>query len=225
MSAALGLTACSREPKTPDGLSESAGIDAAGIDADISDAPEFQLVEKVAAPGCRSTLYHPLKMKGESDAADFSRWTATDLEGNEVTQDVLQNSRITLVNVWATFCGGHTEDLEILQSLYDSYDRADLNIIGIPANVQTREGDINADEVEYIQYLLDLTGAEYLQLLPSDDLIQIKLKDLKTLPESFLLDGSGNVIGDSWTRSRTKEELRQIIDAALTEFPENQETQ
>lgn len=230
--AVLLLGACAPQQATPLGgePSSSAAIEDAysaseeqpvpkeeteqGADA-LAGARELQPAVGKIVPGCRNTLAYPLKMHGESAATDFTHWTAQGLDGSEVTQDILKESRLTLVNVWATFCGGHIEDLELLQKLYEEYSREDLNVVGILASAQRPDGSVNEDEIGYVEYLLDMTGAKYPQLLPSDDLIQIRLKDLGIIPQSFLLDSEGNQVGDAWTGSRTEEELRRMIDAAL----------
>lgn len=212
---ALTLGACTGKPDAAPGsaVTEAAPEKAAPEVPDMEQAQPLAVGKVI--PGCRSTLVTPLKMQGTSDAADFSRWSATDLDGNAVNQDLLKESRLTLVNVWATFCGGHVEDLEALQELYTGYPRADLNVVGIVASAQFPDGSINDDEIGYVKYLLEMTGADYPQLLPSDDLIQIRLKDLGIIPESFLLDSQGNLVGEAWIGSRTADELREMIDAAL----------
>lgn len=214
---ALTLGACAAKPDpgsapesaVTEAVSERAAPEAAGLE----EVQSFEVGKVV--PGCRSTLVTPLKMQGTSTAADFSRWTATDLDGNAVSQELLKDSKLTLVNVWATFCGGHVEDLQAQREIYAAYPRADLNVVGIVASAQFPDGTINGDEIGYVKYLLEMTGADYPQLLPSDDLIQIRLKDLGTIPESFLLDSQGNLVGEAWIGSRTADELREVIDAAL----------
>ena len=106
------------------------------------------------------------------------------------------------------------------QQLYTEYDRADLNIIGIAASAQAEDGSISEGEVEIIRQIQEMTGAEFLQLLPSDDLIAIKLKDLGTVPESFLLDSAGNVVGGSLYGGRTAEEFRRMVDDGLRTLSE-----
>ena len=177
-------------------------------------AQELTTSEK-AIPGCRVDLPYPLQMTGKSLATDFSRWSATDLDGNLVTEEVLAGSKLTLVGVWSSYCSSCVADLEAMQQLYETYPRDQLNVIGIVASSQNRDGTINEGEVEITRQLQEITGAQFLQLLPSDDLIQIKLKDLDRLPESFLLDSDGNLVGDSQVGQRSVEEFRELIDAAL----------
>lgn len=159
-------------------------------------------------------------MSGESLATDFTHWAAKDLDGNVVTEEVLADSRLTLVSVWSTFCDSCVADMAALQQLYTEYDRADLNIIGIAASAQAEDGSISEGEVEIIQQIQEMTGAEFLQLLPSDDLIAIKLKDLGTVPESFLLDSAGNAVGGSLYGGRTAEEFRRMVDDGLRTLSE-----
>lgn len=133
---------------------------------------------------------------------------------------MLAGSRLTLVSVWSTFCDSCVADMAALQQLYTEYDRADLNIIGIAASAQAEDGSISEGEVEIIRQIQEMTGAEFLQLLPSDDLIAIKLKDLGTVPESFLLDSAGNVVGGSLYGGRTAEEFRRMADDGLRALSE-----
>ena len=163
-------------------------------------------------PGCRVDLPYPLKSSGKSDATDFSQWTAQEIDGSTVTQEILKESPLTLVVVWGTYCGTSIEDLQILQEIYEEYSREQLNVIGIMASVQKEDGSINEDEVGYIRYLLEETGAEFPQLFPSDDLIAIYLKNLTVVPEWFFLDTQGNFVGESSTGQLAVEELKVRIE-------------
>ena len=43
---------------------------------------------------------------GEGETVGIlSQFTASDLDGNEVTQSLFEGHPVTMVNVWATFCG------------------------------------------------------------------------------------------------------------------------
>ena len=211
------------EPSGPVRSAEQAEVASAPRETSSEDPalqpPGGELPVK-AIPGCRADLPYPLKMSGESLATDFTHWAAKDLDGNVVTEEVLAGSRLTLVSVWSAFCDSCVADMAALQQLYTEYDRADLNIIGIAASAQAEDGSISEGEVEIIRQIQEMTGAEFLQLLPSDDLIAIKLKDLGTVPESFLLDSAGNVVGGSLYGGRTAEEFRRMVDDGLRTLSE-----
>lgn len=166
-------------------------------------------------PGCRSTLYYPLKMLGTSTAVDFTRWTAQDLDGGEVTQDVLKDSKLTLVTAWSSGCSSCVADLTALQEVYESYPRDVLNVIGIASNVKDADGKINEGQVEISRQIVEMTGAQFTQILPSDDLIQIKLKDVENYPVSFLLDSGGNVVSEDVVGEQSPEAFKALVDGAL----------
>lgn len=204
---------------SPAAASETAPLDGEAPEAEIppeeAPGPLGGELPVKAIPGCRADLPYPLKMSGESLATDFGHWAAKDLDGGVVTEKVLADSRLTLVSVWSTFCDSCVSDMAALQQVYAEYDRADLNVIGIAASAQAEDGSISEGEVEIIRQIQEMTGAEFLQLLPSDDLIAIKLKDLGTVPESFLLDSAGNVVGEPLYGGRTAEEFRRMVDDGL----------
>lgn len=175
-------------------------------------------------PGCRSTLPYPLKMSGTSTAVSFADWDAADIDGNPVDETLLASSRLTLVSAWSSYCGTCAEDLKTLQALYEQYSRQDLNVVGIVASAQDSNGDISEHEIAIVRELTEMAGAEFIQLLPSDDLIQIRLQYLKMLPETFLLDSQGNPVGEAWYGPLDLQELQETIDSTLS-APADEKTQ
>ena len=169
----------------------------------------------VPNPGCTNNLPYPLQMSGESTATDFTRWEATDLDGATVTQEILKGSRLTVVSAWSSWCGTCIRDLKALQKIYEAYSREDLNVIGIVASGQDREGKISQEEIAIVRQLQERTGAEFLQLMPSDDLIAIKLKDLGQVPEFFLLDAQGKSVGESLLGGQSVSQLTDWIESAF----------
>ncbi|MEA5011468.1 MAG: TlpA disulfide reductase family protein [Angelakisella sp.] len=179
----------------------------------ISEVPSSTVLN----PGCRNDLGYPMLMEEGSTATDFTAWQAEDIDGNQYNHDILKQSKVTVVAVWSSFCGSCVSDLTALQQLYEEYDRKDVNIVGIVASAKEADGSISQSEVNIVRQLQELTGAAFVQLLPSDDLIAIKLKDVDLVPETFFLDSHGNLLGESVYGGRTAEEFRALIDEALTQ--------
>src|SRR5690554_3153574 len=61
-------------------------------------------------------------------------WTI-DLYGNEVDQTIFKNSKLTLINVWATFCPPCLMEMPDLAELSREYNTKDVQIIGIVNDV------------------------------------------------------------------------------------------
>lgn len=177
-------------------------------------AAQFETTEKIN-PGCRSNLPYPLKMTGESHAIDFSQWSAYDIDKNLITEDILKDSKYTLVSIWMTYCSTHIADLTVLQEIFEGYQRSDLNIIGIVASAQNQDGNVNEYEVDYVRFLLEQTGAKFKQLIPSNDLIAIHLININILPEYIILDSDGNIVKGASIGSYSSDELSDTIDQML----------
>ena len=41
---------------------------------------------------------------GTEAEPSFSHFTATDLDGNTVTEDIFKDYKLTMINIWGTFC-------------------------------------------------------------------------------------------------------------------------
>ena len=60
----------------------------------------------------------------------------TDIFGNEVSSaELFAESRITMLNIWATYCSPCIGELPFLGKIPSEYDKADLQIIGVISDV------------------------------------------------------------------------------------------
>ena len=129
-----------------------------------------------------STAYDP---NGEKSLRNF---TATDLEGNTVTQDIFKEHQMTMVNVWATYCPTCMEELADLAKLYAENADRNINIVGIVYDAKKSDGSIDEKQVALAKEIVEQTGATYTQLLPSPDLQEAVLGDVTTAVSYTHLD-------------------------------------
>lgn len=134
-----------------------------------------------------------------------------DLEGNRITSDIFTESKLTMVNVWATYCGPCLSEMPDLGELAGEYSPEDFQIIGIVSDV--REGK-NAEDVEYAASLIELTGADYTHLLLNDSIMEALLEDVDGVPTTFFVDENG-VILDTVEGAKKKSYWKEKIDALL----------
>ena len=69
-----------------------------------------------ASPGSTATL------------GDF---TATDLDGNHVDQSIFTGRKLTMINIWATFCGPCLGEMPTLGVLHQEYQDRGFQVVGI----------------------------------------------------------------------------------------------
>ena len=153
---------------------------------------------------------------GEEKSGVLSSFTATDLEDNEVSQEILADYDLTLVNVWATFCGPCLIEMPSLGELAAEYQPQGVNIIGIVSDTLTSEGELDEDQVDLARDLVEETKAEYTHLLPSQDLFGL-LGQIYAVPTTFFVDSEGNQVGDTYMQSMSKEELSELIESHLAQ--------
>lgn len=150
---------------------------------------------------------------GQTEQSAEIAFEAQDLEGNTVTESLFAESRLTMVNVWATYCNPCLSEMPGLGELAGEYDPDQFQIIGIVSDVQ--EG-AQEEAVEYAEALVSQTGAEYSHLLLNQSLFMALLRDVSAVPTTFFVDENGEVL-DTIVGAMDKTAWKEKIDAFLEE--------
>ena len=146
----------------------------------------------------------------------LSAFSTTDLEGNTLDQSILADYDLTMVNVWATFCGPCINDMPDLGQLAAEYADKGVQIIGLVSDTMDSDGTISDSQVETAKEIVAETGADYRHLLPSDDLLGI-LSQIYAVPTTFFVDSEGVQVGDAIVTAQSKEKWIETIDGMLAE--------
>ena len=116
----------------------------------------------------------------------FGEFVSTDLEGNEVTQEIFGEKDVTIVNVWATYCLPCIAEMSQLEALKQRLpDNA--QIIGI-----VRDSDEGEDIIEDAHTVVDGTTT-FTHILMSDSLKEA-LSDVEAVPTTFIVDKEGKIV-------------------------------
>lgn len=145
----------------------------------------------------------------EEESSASAAFTGTDLEGNAVTSDIFSRSKLTMVNVWATYCGPCLEEMPGLGELAAEYDARQFQIVGIVSDVKEGEDQTLAES------LVRETGADYLHLLRSDSIEQAILSGVSAVPTTFFFDRDGRFLGGvvgSGEKSAWEEIVRGLLE-------------
>jgi len=135
----------------------------------------------------------------------------TDLEGNTVSSDVFSQSKLTMLNVWATYCNPCLSEMPDLGELAVEYDGKDFQVIGIVSDVMESEDQALAES------LVQETGANYPHLLLNESLYYALLSDVSSVPTTFFLDENGTLLGYV-IGARDKSMWEEIINGLLEEL-------
>jgi len=154
----------------------------------------------------------------EEKAGTLASFRATTLDGKPVDESIFADNQLTMINIWATFCGPCLREMPELGELSESYQNRGVQIVGIVADAGVPGADSFMSQVELARQLVQQTGANYLHLLPSDDLIKAKLATVSSVPETIFVDSKGNLVGESYIGSRSGADWSQIIDTLLAQM-------
>ena len=198
------LTACSAKTGTAAEAQTTADAKAAQS-SEQTTQPEQSSTEQTS--GADATA--------DASAGKYGSFETTDLAGNVVTADVFADHKLTMINVWATYCSPCLQEMPELGELSKEYEDKGVQIIGIPIDTLEQDGTWSQSQVANAASLASQTGADYLHILPSQDLIQAGLSDIYAVPTTFFVDSSGNVTGDTYMGSKSKKEWEKVIDQTL----------
>lgn len=142
------------------------------------------------------------------------KFSAKDIDGKNVNEAVFADSKITMVNVWGTFCGPCIREMPDLGVLNKKYGN-DFQIIGIVIDAVNAKGLVNAKTVNSAKNIVKTTGADYLHIIPDSSLLNGVLSDVYAVPTTFFVDSSGKIVGKVYTGSRTLKQWQKIVESFL----------
>ncbi|HIY21577.1 MAG TPA: TlpA family protein disulfide reductase [Candidatus Flavonifractor merdigallinarum] len=169
-----------------------------------------------AAPTAAPSAEASPSESSNPSAGVLSSFTAMDLEGNTVDQSILEGHKLTMVNVWGTFCPPCKEEMPDLAALHTEYAEKGVQIVGIVSDVLTQDGSLDEALVEDARTIASGSGVTYTNLLPSQDLYGL-LGQIYALPSTFFVDETGNQVGTLYMGAKDKDGWAAVIDELLEE--------
>ena len=125
----------------------------------------------------------------EPEQSDLAiNFEGTDIEGNVVTSEIFSQSKLTMVNVWATYCNPCLSEMPGLGELADEFDDEEFRIIGIISDV------VEGEEQELAEDLIERTQAGYTHLLLNESIYNALLTDVAAVPTTFFVDENGVIL-------------------------------
>lgn len=164
-----------------DASSEEGSNDASVAEADAS--------EKIA--GIDYTVYGSIEMNTVA------------LDGSQVTNENLEGYKVTMVNIWAPWCGPCVGEMPELEELYKAYKDKGFQILGAVPDL--RDPDM--------QWAIDYTGITY-PVIAVDRAINAYATEY--VPTTFFLDEKGNVLSsESFIGARSYDDWEAIVKEYL----------
>lgn len=155
---------------------------------------------------------HAAETAGQTGAGSAISFETTDLDGNPVSSaDIFSRNRLTMVNIWGTFCGPCINEMPDLEILNQRLGNKGCAIVGV---VIDAGGDYQMEVIRAAEEIIGDTGVSYLNLLPwegIDDQFPAQY-----IPTTYFVDANGNIVGEAAVGSRGADDYEALIDEALT---------
>ncbi len=144
--------------------------------------------------------------KYESMVGNSISFTTTDLDGNPVTSDeIFSKNDITMVNVWATWCGWCCEELPELEKINDRLSSQNCAIVGLCGDAY------DASAIAEAKSLLSDSGVTYTNILPYDGWDEDF--EVEGWPTSFFVDKTGKMVAAPIVGAKVDQYESYISDA------------
>lgn len=189
----------SNDNLSPESLSEE---DAADLQAMKDSLPEL---------ASNLVLYTPIEStaQGVEEGAVITGFSTTDLDGNAVDSSILSEAKLTVLNVWATYCTPCVNEMPDLETLSQNYKDKGVQVVGLVADVfEDEEKKAEAKEI------LSATGVTYVNLLPDTVLDDSLLYDITGTPTTLFLDSEGKIL-KIVEGTRDLDALTEMVDELL----------
>lgn len=145
----------------------------------------------------------------------FSAFTATALDGKEYTEELFESGKVTMVNIWATYCGPCVNEMPHLEAISKIYADKGLSVVGIIGDsFDPFNKTLSETEVEKAKEIVAQTGVTYTNLTLSAELYETISNIIGAYPTTIFLDENGNIIA-SFIGSRSFEQWSAIVDSVL----------
>lgn len=196
------------------GVLAACGSDGGGGSVGPADGNESQ------EPADGSTTPGGTEAGDQTENPSFSNFKALDLDGNDVDQTVFADYDLTMVNVWGTFCSYCLQEMPDLGEINKEYADKSFQVVGVVTDVLNQDMTVSTEQLELAREIVDKTKADYLHLVPTEDLLYAGIGSIRTLPTTFFLDKDGNFVGDVYSGAKSKSKWEDIIDKTLEEVQE-----
>lgn len=147
----------------------------------------------------------------KKERAAFPSFDAEDIFGAKVSNKVFEENKLTVVNLFTTWCAPCVSELPELAKLDNEL--SDIGFIGIVLDINEGDG-VSESALRAAKDLCNDSGAEYPYLIPDESLVAF-CRNIYNVPTTYFVDSDGKIVGDPIAGSNTASEWKEIIEQKL----------
>lgn len=144
---------------------------------------------------------------------NFPTFTAQDMNGNKVTNDIFNKSKLSVVNFWFTGCEACIGEMPELEKLSTKLKEKDVQLIGICTDANNEDYKAEAKKI------LEKNGVTFTNLaMDSNSEIDSYLKSIVAFPTTIIVNSEGKIVGETIIGGLDDEKQ---IEKLMTQIDEN----
>lgn len=147
-----------------------------------------------------------------SDGGSLGEFSMEDVNGETYTQEMFADHDLTMINVFTTWCSPCIQEIPDLEKLSKEMEDQGVQVVGIVLDVA---GNADEETIEKAKLLAEKTGAAYPFLIPDAGYLNGRLAGISAVPETFFADKEGNIVGKTYSGSRSFEDWKGIVEKEL----------
>ena len=148
-------------------------------------------------------------------AGNLGKFSMEDINGSAYTEELFADHDLTMVNVFTTWCTPCIREIPDLEKLHKEMEGQGVGVVGIVLDAIGSSGKVDEKAVEKAKILAEKTGAAYPFLIPDEGYLGGRLAGIAAVPETFFVDKDGNIVGETYSGSRSFEDWKGIVEQEL----------
>lgn len=177
-----------------------------------SEAAEYHICRDYMETVKENMRFLPVELETDETVVGeaMPEFTSTDLWGKEVSNRIFSEKKLTVVNIWGTFCSPCIKELPELAALSEKYSEH-AQFLGIVGDVS---GMDDTEQLELAQMIIEKTGVSFPNLV-MDDSLESLMSGIIGFPTTLFVDSAGNIIGEPIVGSDikcTEERIQSILN-------------
>ena len=133
------------------------------------------------------TEKNPAEIQGK-----FPTFEASDLNGEKISSDIFTRKKITVMNIWGTFCPPCIGEMPELGTWEKNFPD-DAQLIGLVCDIETSD---DAQTIAEAKNILKQADANFLNIVPNKELLSY-LQKIDAVPTTIFIDSQGNILGEA----------------------------
>ncbi len=189
------------------------GVLLTGCAQNAESASEIETLEATSeAESIEMSTEENTETQAQEEEPYIITFEANTIDGEAFASDIFSQSRLTMINVWATYCNPCLSEMPDLGEIVAEYDSAEFQMIGVISDVADGASE---DDINNAKDLIEQTSANYPHLLLNESLYRNLVGGVSSVPTTFFVDQKGEMLGYA-IGAQSKDTWVSIIEDLLS---------